>query len=158
MNEEEIAHETTLDIVSSDELETLEGLIHDEYFDLDKVNYFKEKNILEIPYRRIFHGGPSRTLKSGIITRVVEVDVVRAILIIHHVNEYIVQDSAHIGTYSFNTVSYDGHNLKIVCNESLELRVTTSKLLIQSRYLEMRGKAKIKHGLFWNSNTSDVYE
>ena len=158
MNEQKIASETTLDITSSDQLEKLERIVHDEFFELDKVKFLREKNVLEIPYRRIFHGGPSRTVKGGIIAKVVEVDVVRAMLIIHHVNEYSVQDSAHIGTYSFNSISYDGHALIIACCEPLELRIAISKFLVQSRYLEVRGKARIKHGLFWDSNTCDVYE
>jgi len=158
MNEQQIADSTVLEVISSDHLQELEAIIHDEYFELDKVNFQSERGILDIPYRRIFHGGPSRIIKNWIIAKVVEVDAVRAILIIHHVTEYSSQDSAHIGTYSFNSISYDGYVLKIICNESLELKMVVSRLLIQSRYLETRGKARITLGLFWDSSAGNFEE
>ncbi len=158
MNEHEIVNDTNLDITSPGQLHKLEGIIHDEYFELDEAGFQRDKSVVEVPYRRIFHGGPSKTISNRLIYKVVEVDVARAVLIIHNVGEYSIQDSAHIGTYSFNSISYDCHTLRITCNESLELTMEVPNLLIQSRYLEMRGKARITYFLFGDLSTGKVYE
>lgn len=158
MSEHEIANDTNLDITSPDQLQKLEGIVHDEYFELDDVDFQRDKSIVEIPYRRIFHDGPSKIISNRILYKVCEVDVVRAVLITHNVGEFSIQDSARIGTYSFNSISYDGHTVKIACDPSLELTIEVPHLLVQSRYLQERGKARITQGLFGELSDGKVYE
>lgn len=158
MNEERLSEGTWLDVTSPDQLDALMGIVHDEHFELDDVTFSPEQRIVEIPYRRIFHGAPSRTIRNWLVFKDIEVDVVRAMLRIHHVSDFSFEDSAGIGTYSFNTISYDERTLKIVCCEPLELRMTVSRLFIQSRYLGVLGKARIRQGLFWASWGGQVYD
>ncbi|KPK83488.1 MAG: hypothetical protein AMJ81_08150 [Phycisphaerae bacterium SM23_33] len=158
MNEERVSEGTRLDVTSPDRLDALMDIVHDEAFELDDVTFSPQQGIVEIPYRRIFHGAPSRTIRNWLIFKDIEVDVVRAMLRIHHVSDFSFEDTERIGTYSFNIISYDGRQLKIVCCEPLELKMTVSRLFIQSRYLGVRGKARIRQGLFWESWRSQVYD
>jgi len=138
---------TSVKATSLEQLDELLGLIHDEHFDLDEVQYRPDLRVVEIPYRRIFHNGPSRLIRNWLFYQVKEVDVVRAKMRIHYVNEYEVHDPAQIGTYSFNTVEFEeaASTLVVQCNEELELRMKVSGLLIDSEDLEVRGKSRISY-------------
>jgi len=139
-------------------LDFLVGLIHDEYFCLDDVTFSPDHGVVTIPYRRIFHSHPGRMIRNWLIARTYEVDVIRSQLTIRNVKDYSVEDKSHIGTYSFNTVSHSDSMLMFRCNEDLDLRMVVPKLEIESRDLEVRGKARINHGFLWSSTTSRVYE
>ena len=84
--------------------------------------------------------------------------MVRSVLTIRNVLDYSVDDRSRIGTYSFNTMSYHKGAVVITCSEDLDLRMIVSGIDIESRDLEIRGKARITHGLFWMSDTGRVYE
>ncbi len=155
---ENIIQKEPLVVTSADDLRSLIGLIHDEHFDLDDVSFLKDQGLVTIPYRRIFHGHPGRMIRNWLIFRTYEVDVIRSLLTIRNVEEYTFDDRSHIGTYSFNTVSHSNGVLLIKCCEDLDLRMVVSKIEIESRDLEIRGKARITHGLFWSSNTVKVYD
>ncbi|MHC4645551.1 MAG: hypothetical protein ACYTBJ_08610 [Planctomycetota bacterium] len=153
----EILLKRPLRITSTDDLEDLNRLMHDEYFDLSDVTFHKELRTVEIPYRRIFHDGPSRVIRNWLIFKTVEVNVIRAGVTVHNVEEYTFKDSARIGTFAFNTISYDNGVLRFECCEPLELRMVVSKIDIESRDIEIRGKARITHGLFWSADSGRVY-
>ncbi len=155
---ENIIQKEPLVVTSADDLRSLIGLIHDEYFDLDDVSFLKDQGLVTIPYRRIFHGHPGRMIRNWLICRTYEVDVIRSLLTIRNVEEYTFDDRSHIGTYSFNTVSHDKGSLLIKCCEDLDLRVVVSKIEFESRDLEIRGKARITHGLLWSTTISKVYD
>ena len=155
---EDIVQKEPLVVRSADDIESLVDLIHDEYFDLCDLSFSEDQGAVTIPYRRIFHGHPGRIIRNRLICRTYEVDVVRSVLTIRNVDEYTVEDRSHIGTYSFNTLSYDKGAVLIRCCEDLDLRMVVSGIDIESRDLEIRGKARITHGLFWMSDTGKVYE
>ena len=155
---EDIILKEPLVVTSADDLDSLIGLIHDEYFDLDDVSFFKDRGLVTIPYRRIFHGHTGRMIRNRLICRTYEVDVIRSVLTIRNVEEYTFDDRSHIGTYSFNTASHDKGALLIKCCEDLDFRMVVSKIEIESRDLEIRGKARITRGLLWSSNISKVYD
>ncbi len=138
---------TSVKIASLEKLDKLLVLVHDEHFDLDKVQYHPRLEMVEIPYRRIFHNGPSRIIRNWLFYKVKEVDIIRAKMRIYNVNEYKVHDPANIGTYSFNTVKLEENasTLIVQCNEDLELRMKISSLMIESKDLEIRGKSRISY-------------
>jgi len=158
MCNQHVIRESPLKITDKHQLEELNGLIHDEFFDLDNVSFHKDQRIVEIPYRRIFYDGPSRLIRNWFIFQTVEVDVIRALLTIRNAEDYSFKDSARIGTFSFNKISYDGTVLLFECNESLELRMLVSQIDIESRDIEVRGKARITRGFLWETTSSKVYE
>ena len=147
-----------LSVSSPHEFGKLLDLIHDEFFDLDEVKYDAEQGVVEIPYRRIFHGGRARTVKNRWLYRVVEVDVLRCILRVRNVENLEIRDDARIGSYAFNTLTYDETTGELLfeCCEPCTLRMKVSGLAIENEELGYRGKARITQGLFWDSNTGKV--
>ncbi len=154
---QDIIQAEPLVVTTVKDLDSLVGLIHDEYFSLDDVTFSADQGVVTIPYRRIFHGHSGRMIRNWLIARTYEVDVIRSRLIIRNVEDYSVEDRAHIGTYSFNTVSHSDGVLLFRCNEDLDLRIVVPKLEIESRDLEVRGKARINYGFLWDSTTGIVY-
>ena len=155
---QEIIQKEPVVVTSADGLDSVIGLTHDEHFDMDDVSFSKEQGVVRIPYRRMFHGHPGRLVRNWLIYRIYELDVIRSILTIRNVEEYHVDDQPHIGTYSFNTMSYTNGSLLIKCCEDCDLRMVIHKLEIESRDVEVRGKSRVTHGFLWKSSTGLVYE
>jgi hypothetical protein len=150
-----------LELTDPCQFDELLCMIHDEFFDLDEVRYFNEQCVLEIPYRRVFHNGPSRIVRQWIIYTVREKDVIRSRLRIHGVKGYEVQDLAQINTYSFNTIEYDPHasELTVRCDPDLKLIIQVSELQIESQDLEVKGKSRISYLCFLiESYSGKVYD
>jgi len=147
-------------IKTPDEFNHLLDYIHDEFFEVEDIKYDETKKILEIPYRRIFHNGPSRVIRNWIIFKTIEVDVLRCLLKIRNVERYEITDKAHIGAYSFNDLKYDKESKQLIfeCCEPCEIRVKISAINIEYEELEYRSKAKITQGFPWDSNNSRIYD
>ena len=108
----------SLKVTNPSEIGKLSSLIHDEYFEGNDIEYHRENGILEIPYRRIFHSGPRRTVHNWLFYIVKEVDVIRAKMRIHHVQEFELNDPDKTGIYSFNNVDYDPDSLTLLLNSN----------------------------------------
>lgn len=145
-------------ITSTDHLDELIDLMHDEFFELNDVKHDKDKQSIEIPYRRRFHKGPFRIIRKFIGIKRIEVELIRSLLIIKNVKDYHYDDRSRIGTYSFNTIKYHDNNLQIICCEDLELNIVVSGIEIESRDIEVKGKSRVTKGWFWESYTGQVYE
>lgn len=132
--------------------------LHDEYFDLDLVRYDATAGILEIPFRRIFHGGPCRVLKRRILYRVVEVDVLRCVLRFSNVVSYEAEERTGTGTCSLNTMRYDAAERSVVleCDPDCTMRVGVQRLGATYREIGFRGRSQIVQGLFWDSSSAEV--
>ena len=91
-------------ISNKEEFGQLLNIIQSEKFNLTDIKYNENYKVLEIPYRRIFHEGPSRKIKDRIIYSEVEVDVLRCMLRIRNVKKYEITDKADIGIYSFSNL------------------------------------------------------
>ena len=153
-----ILRSSPLIITNAAQLDELVGLIHDEYFELDDISYQKNLQVIQIPYRRIFHGGPRRLIKKRLLFKTFEVDVVRSLITVRNVKDYTFKDRAKIGTYSFNIVTYLNNNLQFDCCENLQLNIKVSGISIESNDIEVKGKSKLTVGLFWSSETGKVYD
>lgn len=161
---EEISTEfISIKVANPKEIGKLTSLIHDEYFEVNDVKYRREQGIVEIPYRRIFHNGPRRTVRDWLFYKVQEVDVIRAKMLIHHVEEFMVddpdKDQNTRGTFAFSGVVYDPDNsmLWVESDTNLELTMKISHILIESEDLEIRGKSKISFFFFTESTSGRVY-
>lgn len=151
---------TKLTIKNPDEISRLLDYLHDEFFEIEDIKYDETKRILKIPYRRIFHNGPSRVIRNWIIGRTIEVDVLRCLLRIKNTEKYEITDEAHIGVYSFNSLKYNKESKQLIftCCEPCELRVNISEINIEYEELEYRSKARITQGFCWDSNSSKIYD
>jgi len=151
----------SLKVTNPQEIGKLIDLIHDEYFEVNDIEYHRQQGVVEIPYRRLFHNGPRRIVHNWLFYIVQEVDVIRAEMRIHHVEEFKVNDPDKIDTYSFNDVDYDpdSSTLLLDSNTNLELRMKVSHILIESQDLEIRGKSKIsKFFVFAEYTSGRVYD
>lgn len=133
-------------------------LIQNEKFNLHDIRYIDSYHTLEIPYNRIFHDGPARSVRNMLFYKVVEVDILQCLLKIKSVESYEIEDKADIGTYTFGSTSYDAKSkqLVIACNEPCELRVKVIEVSIENDILGYEGTAKIKRGLFQRSKGIEV--
>jgi len=151
----------SLTVTSPRQLDELLCMIHDEFFELDEVRYHREQGVLDIPYRRVFHDGPARTVRQCLVYTVKEKDVIRSRFRIHNVGEFTVQDKARINTYAFNTLEYDPDTSEITvrCDPELRLRVRVSELQIESQDLDVNGKSRISYLFFvMESYSGKVYD
>jgi len=147
MNQKSAVELTALQVTTPENLNSLNNLIHDEWFDVDEIQYDPEQGIVELPYRRKFHGGPARTIRNWLFYTVKEVDVIQSRLRIYNVNDYSIRDRAHTGSYSFNVAEYnqDTSALLLRCDPNLELKMKVSELLIESDDLEIAGQSRISY-------------
>jgi hypothetical protein len=155
---QDIIQKKPIKVTSDGMLDSIIGLIHDEFFELDDLSFSKDQGVITIPYRRVFHGNPGRLIRNWLIFQTYEIDVIRSILTIRNVQEYEVDDRSHIGTYSFNTMSHDDGLLIIRCCEDCDLRLITLKIEIESQDVEVKGKSRVTHGLMWDSYNGNVYQ
>ena len=158
MESDKIIKKEPLIITNTEHLDELIGLMHDEYFNLNDIKHIRDQQLVEIPYRRMFHGGPCRVIRKIFGIKRIEVELIRSLLIIRNVKDYSYDDRARIGTYSFNTIEYNNNNLQIICCEDLELNMVVSGLEIESHDIAVKGKTRITKGWFWDSYTGEVYE
>ena len=143
------------------QLNSLNDLIHDEYLNLDDLKYDREKDIVDLPFWRIFHYyNPPRIIKRGLLSKIGEVDVLRCNLQIKNVQKYDVFDNSRIGTYSFNGVQYDPNSkvLKFITNEDCNIDIAINNIQIEYVELEYRGKARIRYWIFGESTDSKIYD
>ena len=151
----------SLTVTNPRQLDELLCMIHDEFFELDEVRYHREQGVLDIPFRRVFHDGPARTVRQCLVYTVKEKDVIRSRFRIHNVGEFTVQDKARINTYAFNTLEYDPDTSEITvwCDPELRLRVRVSEFKIESQDLEVNGKSRISYLFFvMESYSGKVYD
>ncbi len=99
-----------------------------------------------------------RVVRNWLLFRTFEVDVIRSILTIHNVEDYTYKDSAMIGTFTFNKISYKDNALLIECCQSLELRMAISDIEIESCDVEIKGKSRISCFLLVEISTGKVYK
>ncbi len=72
-------------VTCTEGLDKLIGQVHDEFFILDNIKYDKDQQIVEIPYRRMFHGGPYRIIRNIFGIKRIEIELIRSLLIIRNV-------------------------------------------------------------------------
>jgi len=134
--------------------------LHDEFFDPGEVQYDEASGILEMPFRRIFHDGPCRRVKNIFIYWVDEVDVLRCCLTFSNVTGYTLDDRTNVGALSLNEFHYDEErgSITLQCCEDCDFSISVNGLQAEYWETEYRGKARITRGIFWDSNSSGVYE
>lgn len=137
----------TMQFADPQQIDELINFIHDEHFDVDKIQYRHEEKVVEIPFQRMFHNGPAKRIRDWFFFKVNEVDVIRSRLLVNEVEEYKVDDPEQIGIYSFNIVKYDqeNHLLLFQCEPDLVLKLKIAKFQIDVQDIEVRGKARISY-------------
>jgi hypothetical protein len=87
-----------IDIKNPKELKTIVDVIHDWWFDLDKIRFDPDTSTLSIPFSEQIdddHKTESKNTKENLLLQ------------IKHVQKYQINDTEKIGTYDFNEIEYD---------------------------------------------------
>ena len=136
------------------QIDQILDIIHDEYFNSKDIDYSKNDKVLTIPFRRIFHQGPRKTIKNYLIYKVQEVDVIRSILTIKNVSNFNVIDKEKIGDYSFNEIKVSNNRMDIICEPNFEMILEMTNIDVESVDIELKGKARISYFLFFMESNS----
>jgi hypothetical protein len=134
----------TLSVATPEQVDDLNRLIHDEWFDLEQIQHDPENRIVLVPYRRKHHGGPEKISRKRLAYTVKEKDVIQSQLRVQHVIDCHINDRAQIGGYTFNRVEFDPGTKKllILCEPDLEIQLDVTALEVESLDLEIIGRAK----------------
>ena len=135
-------------ITNENQLDLLNDYIHDEFFCLDDILYSEEEGTVVIPFRRMFHDIPGRVIRNWILLKACEVDVIHSVITISNVLSYRFEDKAKIGTYSFVVIKHNDGVLLFDCEPELKLELTISKIEVECKDIEIKGKSRISSGLF----------
>jgi len=138
----------TIEIDSANQLDSFSGYLHDEFFLLDEILYSEGEGTVTIPYRRMFHDIPRRVVRNWFLFKTYETDVIHSVLTISNVLSYRFEDKAKIGSYSFVEIKNNDGVLLFDCSPELKLELAISKIEIESRDKEIKGKTRISSGLF----------
>jgi hypothetical protein len=132
------------------QLKKLEEFVHEEYFDVDDINYDSDARVLEIPFMRCHHGINVRKVKERILWRVHEVPILRCGIKFSNVLDYELVDTNGQQTYDVWDLKYSYNEFKstieVLTNVSLDLKIQVSKLQAEYYELGFRGKAVITSG------------
>ena len=124
-------------ITNSARIPEILDLIHDCWFDTDKIEFDREESELLIPFERaaqepgIFRGGilPFGRRNSSMVL---------AYLRIRHVENYHLNDLEGLGTYDFNEIHYDENSsrLRITTGVPLEFEVKVKRFELEVEVTE----------------------
>ncbi len=150
----------SMDVSTWDGLQSLGERLYDECFDVDTMCYDEQTCTVDIPFLRIWHGGPRRVVKNRLIYRVEEVDVLRCSLRFLDVVRYTLQDPERIGAYTFEGFRRDeGQGLVAIHGSpNCIVMLAVGRIWAEYREIGFRGKSRITQGYFWDANSSAVYD
>jgi hypothetical protein len=147
-----------LTVAVPDDIDSFSSLIHDQFFELPEVEFDWCERTVTIPYRRLYRQGPEHVIKKGLLSRLIEVPVIRAQIIVRGVTDYRADDRERIETYFLCDVSYNRPELVFKCEPNLTLHMKVEKLGIEHRDLELRGRAHIRVGFWGDAFNGTVLE
>jgi hypothetical protein len=135
----------SLSVDSEDRLPELDRLLRYEHFILTDVDFDVKDGIARLPFWRVWHRGPSATVRNWLVYRVREVDVVRSMLWVNAVAAYEPVGDIEMHTYEFLRVEYDRERQRVVflCNPGLRLEFVVDGIRIQASDLMVTGKAYV---------------
>jgi len=128
----------SITVDSPGRLSDIVDLIHDCWFSLDETTFSKDTGIVEIPFARSMDKNRKVVSRLALL-KVVEVPVVRAILRIHHVREFAIQETENIRRYDFNTIIFDPERkeLRILTGIPVDLRAQINEFRIDLEVTEI---------------------
>ena len=148
-----------LRVVDLNELEAIELLTHDEYFEYEDLVYDAGGRHLRLPFRRIFHGIKGTEVAKGALSTISEVPVLRCCVIVEGVEKVTL--SSWQGICSFEAWTYDPNLSQLTISFWMGLTATIggTRLSVTYETIEFRGKGRIERGLLGVESTDgEVYE
>jgi hypothetical protein len=109
--------QTQLQILDPSELAKLLDVLHDEWFDVDALDFDRSRSVLRIPFRDREDTQQQRSTNC---------------LEIRNVDSYEVQDTEHVGFYDLNEIRYEPSQQRLTIVTGVPLGFT-----IQIRQFEL---------------------
>lgn len=148
-----------LHAIDTGTLELVDGLLHDESFDLEEIAFDQEAHIVTIPVRRMFHSGPERLIKAGFFSKTYEKDWMRSMVTLRKVLSWDVWNDQGINTYDFHSWRYKKETIEVESLAGMVLKFVVESIDVEIKDIGFKGKARIKRG--WRgieSFSGKVYE
>ncbi len=98
--------------------------IHDRWFDVEAITYDPVSRVVRIP----FWNRP--TSKSPVNRATGKPQPFDSLLAIHDADELTVEDKEHIGTYTFNVITYSNRQVVITADPNVRIGCSVSSLHI----------------------------
>lgn len=120
---------TEVRITDRAELNRINELIHDYWFDLEDVTFDEATSAVQIRFLRP-RLGPAEKSSGWSLFRRVDVDYVGSFLRIAQVRSWALEDTERIGSYDFNELRYDqaAHRIQIATGIPLGFHVDVEAL------------------------------
>jgi len=110
----------TLVATTGGKLGLITGLVHDCYFDVDKIEFDEIKGELRIPFD---YGADkeARVLRRIWFLSKAETPFLEALLTIHKVKNWALNDTEGIGSYDFNELTFDEKSQTVTVKSNVPL-------------------------------------
>lgn len=119
----------TIRVTDIDDIGAILDLVHDRYFELDKLSFDETEKRLAIPLAVITE---YREKKRRSIFGYHWVNpIVEAELVIRNAMAYSIEDEAQIGEADINTISQEGDYVVVDCGVPVTIRVRVSSIYIE---------------------------
>lgn len=115
----------TMTIREPDRLVLAIDRIHDRWFDVDAITYDAGARVLKIPF---WNRPTSRPPTSSVTGQPESPD---SLLMVHGADKPTIEDSEHVGTYSFDRVDYSNREIVITAEPNLRISCGVRSLLIE---------------------------
>lgn len=117
--------------------------IHDESFNIKEIKFDSAAKVIEIPFKRCYHGLGTKIRKNYFVFKSWEVPVLRCSLKIMNVEDYTIVDTNGVVTNSFNVIKYDAEKrlVSIDTNIPTQMEIKVSSLRLEYQRHEFKGKA-----------------
>jgi hypothetical protein len=103
-------------------------LIHDTWFELDRVRFEEAARRLVIPFEREMYEEARLVRRFGPLKRI-EIPIELLLLSIHHVLSHTIEDSEGVGRYDLNSIAYDESSriVRVVTGIPLGIRAEVTR-------------------------------
>ena len=98
-------------------------IVHDCWFDIEKLNFDSDASVLSIPFEKevIDETG---ALKAFLFLKKKQIRIVQYVLKILKVQEYTITDDAKIGRYDFNEIKFNKDLNQLVITSGFPMAIT----------------------------------
>lgn len=140
-----------------EDLAAVNDVIHDCWFDKDDVRMDLETATLTI---RFIRPSPERGKSVGGrgLLKEREIPHLESFLRVHHVRDWILEDTEGVGFYDFNEVRFDPqeHRIEITTGVPLKIAILVEQLDLEAEVTEVVTKVTSRRSLFRGASRSTV--
>lgn len=96
----------SISINHPNQIPIIDGVIHDEWFDVSNIEFDSNTSVLSIEFERELKDQGTVVEKNWMMKKI-EVPLVQCFLNIFHVESYKIDDTERVGSYDFTALEYN---------------------------------------------------